>query len=455
MILQQLTRVKDYVGSLGPVWFLSITETIVCVDDLERRGEGLSAREVLGLVSALKEQKQCKIVLIWNDDAADKDKAEFQKYHEKVVDASIRFSPTAQECVEIALAGDSEVIAQLKENCLMFGISNIRLIKRIERASNEIADLLKEFDKQVLKQAVQTITLLAWSIYAPENAPSLEFLKKRRSMEAFADKKNGKVSEKEGAWNALLDASHFSRMDEFDFVLLDGVRDGFFDPIRVRKEGAKLQAQIVASKKENSFRAAWAKYHDSFDNNQEDVLDALKTSLSQGVEHVTPGNLNGTVMLFKALGRTDEAKVLIEEYVSKRGDCRELFDLRNFVFGEDVTDPDVIKAFNDKCATFTTKRSVAEILVQIARVNGWNPEDLTDLSALPVEGYVEMFKRFRGSDLRKVINASLQFGNFANATPEMTEISRRAREALCRIGLESPINARRVKAYGVDVDASD
>jgi hypothetical protein len=38
-----------------------------------------------------------------------------------------------------------------------------------------------------------------------------------------------------------------------------------------------------------------------------------------------------------------------------------------------------------------------------------------------------------------------------NATEPMKEISKRAKDALRRIGGESKINARRVKRYGVEI----
>jgi hypothetical protein len=61
--IQQLPTVKSYVGGLGPLSFLSVREMIVCIDDLERHGKDLRLVDVLGLVSALKEQKRCKVVL--------------------------------------------------------------------------------------------------------------------------------------------------------------------------------------------------------------------------------------------------------------------------------------------------------------------------------------------------------------------------------------------------------
>jgi hypothetical protein len=53
------------------------------------------------------------------------------------------------------------------------------------------------------------------------------------------------------------------------------------------------------------------------------------------------------------------------------------------------------------------------------------------------------------------LDACLQFDRIANATIPMKEISKRAKQALKRIGQESAINALRVKKYGVDANAAD
>jgi hypothetical protein len=62
--LQQIPLVKNYVGGLGPVWFSSVRNAIICIDDIERRGSGLTVRDIMGLASNLKEHKGCKIVFI-------------------------------------------------------------------------------------------------------------------------------------------------------------------------------------------------------------------------------------------------------------------------------------------------------------------------------------------------------------------------------------------------------
>ena len=452
--LEQLPIIKQYVGGLGPAWFLLVRNTIVCLDDIERHGKNLNVRDVLGLVSNLKEQRGCKTCLILNDEAMEEIR-EFRTYFEKVVDTALKFEPSAAESADIALQGATESLKILAGSCVALGISNIRLIKRIERLVQAIEPILKEFDEVVLKQTVQSLALLTWSMYEPNTAPSLDYLQKIRGADPFGIDKKKDVPPKEAAWNALLDSYGFSHMDELDLVLLDGVQKVFFDPSLVQKHARELDQQVKVSKLDNSFTEAWRKYHDSFDDNQEDVLDAMYQSFFRGVRYITPLNMSSTVGLFKVLGRSDQAAQMLKHYVESRADEHELFNIRNYPFAGDITDPDVISAFNEKYDSFKKDQTDPRaILFSIADTNSWNPEDITLLAAVPVDTYRRMLKGSKGHDLRKIIKACLQFDSIMNATPEMKEISKRTKNALQLIGQESAINARRVKVYGVIVDSN-
>jgi hypothetical protein len=114
----------------------------------------------------------------------------------------------------------------------------------------------------------------------------------------------------------------------------------------------------------------------------------------------------------------------------------------------------VIQAFRDKCGAQEDERSPVDTLLRMASTHGWNDEDMALLSALPVDEYYKMLRTSKDQDLLKILDACLQFDRIANATEAMRAISKRAREALRRIGQESPLNALRVKKYGLDVDDS-
>jgi hypothetical protein len=375
----------------------------------------------------------------------------FETYYEKVVDSTLRFAPTAEDCARIALTGKTTRDQLLTAHCVALGISNIRLVKKIERAVQIVEPLLTPYEEQILKQAMQSLTLFAWSIYEPKKAPPIDYLMKHNSSEYLVPKEGEKVlTEKEAAWNALLEAYHFTNMDEFDLVLANGVRDGYFDAEAVKKHAATLDKNLKVTKQGNSFSEAWRLFHDSLENNEAEVLDGIYSAFMQNVQVVSSTNLDGTVRLFKEMGRTEQAAEMIRTYVEAHGDDRKLFDLDNYSFGYSVKDPDVIRAFREKFLTFKDERNPADILLSIGQ--GWSDEDLSLLAELSIDDYYTMFKKSDAENLSKLINNSLQFDRIGNASETMKEISKRARKALKRIAQESRINARRMAKYGIRLE---
>ena len=356
------------------------------------------------------------------------------------------------DCARIALTDGSEISKLLAEHSVKLGISNIRVIKKIERSVRKAEALVAEFDKQVLRQAVNSLTLLGWSVYEPTKAPSIDYLERKNTFDSFKADKEKPVPDTEAAWNALLGMYGFSSMDEFDLALLKGIRNGYFDPSSIKKSGSELDKKIKAGSLDAFFNAAWRMYHDSFDDNQDRVLDAMYDSFFKGARYITPMNMSSTVTLFKELGRRTQAGEMIKHYIDVRGAKRELFNLRSHPFGDRVSDPEVIQAFKDKYATFKQEISPTEILLRIGNTHSWNSEDIITLSSIPVDEYYKIFRATKGPDLRMIISACLMFDSMMDATPDYQEIPKRAKEALKRIGQESPINARRVKAYGVETD---
>ena len=104
---------KDAAEALQSLSFLSVSKQIICVDDIERKGKGLRIIDVLGLVSELKETRKCKVALILNDEKLQEagDEEELKRYQEKVIDISLKFAPTEEDCVKIAIPERKGVLA--------------------------------------------------------------------------------------------------------------------------------------------------------------------------------------------------------------------------------------------------------------------------------------------------------------------------------------------------------
>ncbi len=83
-----------------------IKDFLICFDDIERMSEQVSPSSFLGLVSSLKEQQNCKIVLIYNYDKLSVSNPRLQdaidEYREKIIDREVSLSPTVEENMDIA-----------------------------------------------------------------------------------------------------------------------------------------------------------------------------------------------------------------------------------------------------------------------------------------------------------------------------------------------------------------
>jgi hypothetical protein len=118
------------------------------------------ALRMLGLISFLKEERNCKVTLILNDEELSEDKVKFDKNLEKVVDVSLVYEPTSSEVLAIAIPDkDTDANSRLiAERCGALGISNIRVIKRVRRFVEQLAPMVKDFDPGVFYVALASLS---------------------------------------------------------------------------------------------------------------------------------------------------------------------------------------------------------------------------------------------------------------------------------------------------------
>jgi hypothetical protein len=453
-LLQTAPVVRSYASALQSLSFLSVRRCIVCVDDLERKGAQLSMKDVLGLVAHLRDQKLCKVTLILNDgDLEGADKADFERFNEKVIDISLEFAPDAADCARIALDGNGAVQQQLRKTTVPLAISNIRIIKKIERFATDIAQLVSKFDHRVLHQAVQSVAVFGWSVFS-KDAPPVDFLCQKRTKDFFGLREENDFTAEEKGWNSMLDEIGFTTVDDFDLILLEGIRRGYFNEAALSRQAEELDKRAKAVSSEDSIRAAWRHYHDSFDNNEQQVVDAVLTALHNEVRFISPMNLGGLVSLLRGLSRDREATEVIDYYMeSRKEEDRKFFDLSEYAFGDDVTDPEVRAAFDARYRVFSDDRSPVDVLLHIAEHQSWGLNDRILLAKVTSDELFEIFKSQRGDNLSGVIRAALQFERIGGIEPELRDVSLKAKEALVRIGKENPLNYRRVKKYGIDASA--
>ena len=76
--------------------------TIVCIDDFERLSDKIPMQDILGLISELKENKGCHIILLCSEDHINANQKDtFYHYKEKIIDFDFFYNPTPMEQLRI------------------------------------------------------------------------------------------------------------------------------------------------------------------------------------------------------------------------------------------------------------------------------------------------------------------------------------------------------------------
>lgn len=453
--LFQLPYITKFSDSLEAAAFLSVGKSLICIDDLERRGKNLSMTEVLGLVSLLKEEKGCKVVLIHNEDVLDKDdQAEFVKYREKVIDSEFKYRPSPSECASIAFSGKCDFHNDLIRNCKKLEIDNIRILKKIEGLAKHLMPHVQDFDPEVSSQSLHTLCLYTWCFYSPDDvSPKYDYVTNITTwMMGLAD--NDKYTEEQKQWNAALQNYGYVLTDELDLAIGHLIETGYINEEDFYRAASKKNEEVIASKGDKSFRDAWDIYHNSFRNNGDEVIKVLFEALKKWVKYVSPLNLQGTVSVLRELQRKDLADEAIEYYIEQRKNETGLFDLQEYPFSGDISDEAITNRFKETFESISGIKtpSLEEVVSKIADKDGWSQKDEQILATATAKDYYKLFKLTEGSHLSKYINACLQFGRLGNASEQQKEISNTAISALKMIGKESPINKLRVKKHGIPVD---
>jgi len=424
--------------------FLSVRNTLICIDDLERKGRNLDIKDILGLVSLLKEQRKCKVVLLLNE--GEEGLGDYAKYCEKVVDIELVFAPTTKENVDIAFNGkDDYAIQVIKESAIKLNIKNIRVLKQIERFVGLVTPYLSDLEPEITQQVASSLTLFAWCHYCHDsNVPSLDYIANTKYFYFGLDEEKNETEEQKehSKWKSIILDYGYTHTDDLDLSLIQLVKTGYVIDSEISEKLKQKNAEAIISKSETTFHDCWNLFHNYLDDNEAEIVSAFYANFQTNVKNYSNQELRLVVHLFRELEENDKAEELIDLYIDSHKDDIERFNLK-YSDHSHVKDPSMIEKFNLFYQSVETKETAEQVLDRIADLNGWNPEDLIILANTSVDDYYELFKATKEWHRSKFIKKCLSFGE----SPDAEEIANRATQALKKIASECRINKIRLQDF--------
>ena len=319
--LEKVPAIREYTGGMiGAALHLLLENTLVCFDDIERRGAGLTVTDIFGLASLLKEQRGCKVVLIMNEEGLDEEgQRQFKLHGEKTIDSEIRFFVTEQEAHSYVFPPDYPYAEVIRNSCSILHIENIRTLQRIKRYIEDVRPYLTDLEEELAKEIIRSLTLFVWSYHAQESgAPPLHFILGYSPVDLYLAKQRKKeLSADEKRWSEVMSSYNYSHTDDAERCLAQFVDTGFVDEPRLKQELSKANELFRAQKSRDSLTEEYEIFHNSFDNNEEEFLKILVDNFRSNISVMSVSNLDGVVSTLRGFEQESVAQSLIDEYFNQ------------------------------------------------------------------------------------------------------------------------------------------
>lgn len=362
----------------------SLKGVLVCLDDIERRGKNLRLLDVLGLISFLREQRSCKVIVILNSESlTEPDRKEWNIHKEKVFNLELAFTPTPEQCVGLVFSPTRLKLRTIDEIAFyalrVLEVSNIRIIERVKRVINQIMAELSEAEvsDDVLRRIARAVCLVCYcNNGAGDGAPPLEF-----AVSAGRLVDTSGLTEKESEWLGMLRRYNCQLDGPIENAIINVVVTGHFSYVALLKAIRVFKDETDALEAKNRFAKTINACRFSFADNRKEITRALQNDIDAVAPCIRAEEADFAITLLRRIGVSDIANALANKWVlARRGNrARELVDesvekvqdkrllqLAQVAFRESMGSPNLagaIAAFSEKKAGVTEANIVSETSV--------------------------------------------------------------------------------------------
>ena len=440
---------------LNELSFAVVRRAVICIDDIERKGTGLALADIFGLASFLKQERDCRVVLIANDRKLDgTDTKAAQTFLEKVVDEHVHFAPTTQEACNIALGASLDGPTMMLMDLLLgLNVSNIRVIGKLNRLVAAMASTIAGVDEKVLKIGVVALAVFGVGHYMPDGMyPSIDFVLGRNEanwlryagVRANNSAPPTEEEERHAKWDELLGKVGRPTNDPFEVALADAVRNGYLD-LDLRQLAEELAGRLDMRELVEQYHQAWRGFWHSLNGTGDSLLDSLALATRKALPAIGPGDLRQGYDVFVAAGREELANELLADYIQANRWRPQVFDRNQTSFPEHFSGR-FGEQLDAAAAQFIVRPTTEEVLDRLD-VNAYNPDDASIVARASLETLEQLVKASTGRNFRSRVRVLLALGSMAPNDPEAIATSARFAGKLREWADADPITRIRLRQY--------
>lgn len=444
-LAQYLTKFQYINTMLEIAKNYSIKNTLICIDDIERSGSKLTVTEIMGFISELKEQKNCKIVLIYNvKEVKKKDGDKFSELHEKVIDKNILFSLSSDYCADLILLNKSScLLPYVKKYIQLLDLKNMRIISKIERFSREIeTHLPRDFEEETLEHIVKSLCLFCYIHFSKShNIPDINLLiNPRDNIVTVLRKLEGQEYYDE--ISSFLKKYEYQITTKMDSLIAQGVISGILDIDNLSNEMIAINSEYNKERAKEELYSKFDTILSNFDQDRRQEILELCSYCKSHIDICSAADIDLTIRFLRATNNARNSEDLITYYLDNLKLKRHKINRDNYPFFHEIKDNDFIRALEEHNKTLVKKLSFEEAIDFIAHNNSWSPEHIAALKEVSEEEIVAFLYSLKDAKVRdQHIKALIRFSGIHN------DIYDKTKSALVKISEKSPLNALIIENY--------
>ncbi|CAN7336762.1 hypothetical protein LJR074_001893 [Acidovorax sp. LjRoot74] len=457
MQIIKILPVIPYLGKLEglaqELSFAMVRKAVICIDDIERAPCTLRIADVLGLASFLKEERDCRVLLISNQQKLNVDaKGELATYLEKVVEEVVNFAPTPEEACTVALGSTpSQAGKFLSENLIRLGVSNIRVIGRLGALAEDLEKMVVGLHPKVLADVINTLAIFGVAHLIPRKEfPTIEYLLGYGDADwsKYLNKKNedeqSEREKQESDWDNLIEGYGYGHTSQLDREVHAGITSGFFQETAIRSLSEELSRQIEAGGLKETFNDALREFWWGVDDSHA-ALEKLLRATDASLKFINATEIYYVYEVLRDLGRIDAAEELLNQFIAaNQGRPSSLTPSEHFGEKYDATFKSALEA---EVARLKAPIDLEKTLDAIDFHSGWSPKDLTHIAEANFDAIALLLTGAKDNRLFvRRLTTLLKFGERGESVEER-KVHEKTVAWLAAFAATDPIAALRVRRF--------
>ncbi len=441
-----------------------LRDLVVCLDDLERSEPSLSISSILGFIANLRDQRNCKVVLLYNEARANKEISQnLATYREKVIDREIALQPSVKECYDLAFSFGVFALPESSQDTSGFlwsddrsllqifeavKLANIRVMRKIRTALDYFSPNLESKYPLLWPLFVRQTAKLGWLHFCNSDIHSVEKIAdretwNRKSIEA----KKRPIGEID--MYAAADLISFTP-EGVDPIILTYYREGYvewsgFGSLLDNYEG-ELKLRLVRENHSTVWHLMW----DNFQASHSEVIEAQLEFMRANHTQMSLVEISQSAEFILSFGPNVEAAGFLERATVKF--VREHAAIDGSTLDTHLMPPNVAKDVLNRLNELTPVLPIPAVIQQMTESSGYNHRDVRFLQTFTAEDF---YRWLANDKTEKLLTRLKEFRVRASGDKDGLDIVSRLDSALRKMADRSKVDERRVyEAIGVSREDS-